>query len=347
MAPERVAHRRILASLGSVGVLWASAAVAQNTPPDYDFQFATIGATGNAAYQSSDRGQAQVNGRGSVSYSYRMSSLEVTTGQWVEFLNTFKGRTPNQYWKPSYVGPWGADGSASAGYRLRSDIPNAGMLPVFGITWRMAGMYCNWLNNGKSSALSSLLSGAYDTSTWGTTPGTREITDAPTHQAGAKYWIPTLDEQLKAFYYDPARYGAGQGGWWQYTNGSDAPGVSGLPGQGTTSLGVTSDGWWKIPLGAYPNSKSPWGLLDTSGGAAEWNEELYPGGGHPRERGYCSSAAGNTEPGADWIAYVSSADPDFAGCGLRIASDIPSPGTIMAFALPLVLRPRSARAHAR
>jgi uncharacterized protein (TIGR03382 family) len=30
-----------------------------------------------------------------------------------------------------------------------------------------------------------------------------------------------------------------------------------------------------IPLGSYPNTLTPWGLLDTSGGTAEWTEETF------------------------------------------------------------------------
>ena len=169
-------------------------------------------------------------------------------------------------------------------------------------------------------------------------------TDALTHKAGARYWIPTLDEQLKAVYYDPNRYGAGRGGWWQWANCSDSPGISGLPGVGQTSVGVDPFVADTIPLGAYPSSKSPWGLLDTSGGAPEWNEGAFPPGS-PRERGLLFSQAG-AGYGGDSIEGMNTADPLFSG-GLRIASDIPSPGTILILTLPLVPPRRSARVHTR
>ena len=53
--------------------------------PNYDFQWSTIGALGNAAYGGGPLGEFA--GRGSVAYSYRMSTLEVTSSQWLEYRN--------------------------------------------------------------------------------------------------------------------------------------------------------------------------------------------------------------------------------------------------------------------
>lgn len=118
---------------------------------------------------------------------------------------------------------------------------------------------------------------------------------------------------------------------------SDSPGVSGPPGIGTTSAGwrTDDDPWaaWEIPLGAYPQSVSPWGLLDTSGGADEWNEQIF-GPDYPRERGLMGSYAGDDAPA--WQFYdrawgAGSHGPDFASHeGLRIAAPVPAPGSIVA-----------------
>ncbi|MCA9274260.1 MAG: hypothetical protein KDA31_14590, partial [Phycisphaerales bacterium] len=61
-------------------------ATAQPAPPDYGFNFITIGDVGNAAYDGPDQ-RGVVTGRGSVDYEYRIARTEVTTGQFVEFLN--------------------------------------------------------------------------------------------------------------------------------------------------------------------------------------------------------------------------------------------------------------------
>lgn len=315
------------------------------TPPDYDFDFATVTALNNPSFQDpDDTTHSHAIGRGSVPYAYRISKLEVTTGQWVEFLNAYSSSaSPSPYF--DRFGPvlWGAYEdpyfSGPGTHWLLRDAPNAAMLPVGGISWRMAALYCNWLNNDKGSSLDTLTRGAYDTTTWGVKADHHTFTDELTHSPDAKYWIPTFDEQWKAIFYDPNRFGPGAGGWWKNSNRSDEPGISGFPGVGTTSAGVTDpdNPWiaWSIPLGAYPNSQSPWGLLDTSGGAREMNEEALPAD-QPRERGYHGAAAGeeifwwlDSPKGSGsrkpWIIDAEN--------GIRIVSAVPSPSgsTVLLF----------------
>lgn len=295
------------------------------------FDWATIGAVGNSAYT----GPGAKTGRGRVDYTYRISKLEITTSQWLEFTNTFSTQT-DQFNFTKY-GPlyWGATfdptyGGPGVRYRLRPGDPNAGMRPVGGISWRDAARYCNWLHNGKSSSLSSLVTGAYDTTTFGGNR-TTGYTDAATHLAGAKYWIPTFDELLKAMYYDPNRYGQAVGGWWNNMNRSDSPGIPGVPGVGTTSadLDLGNRLEWTIPLGAYSNVTSPWGLLDTSGGAAEWTED-WSGSLKHLDRRTLGAAAGDAVEIDDISFSIMNNDPDWLNSyqGLRIATSIPSPGTI-------------------
>jgi len=313
--------------------VFAAAALAQPAPPSYDFDFATIGSTGNAPWIGKDP-YGYAYGRGQVDYTYRISKLETTTAQWMEFVNTYSvlggqwthfadpigwGGEPD----PTYTGP-------GRRYRL-SGLPDAARLPVDGISWREAAMFCNWLHNEKSSAIAALQSGAYDTSTFGTNPN-HTFTDQLTHSPGAKYWIPTLDERLKAVYYDPNRHGPSVGGYWDFANMSDQPPVPGLPGQGTTSGGLLlpNSAEWEIPLGAYRDQVSPWGLWDTSGGTKEWLEEVLFSE-FPVERGLGGSFAGG--PGfqvVDRIYGLNSLSPDLGatGAGLRIASAVPVPGSI-------------------
>jgi len=325
-------------ALGGASGLLVPAALAQ-TPPDYGFSFATVGAVNNPAFTDTIYPfGSPVVGRGSVSYEYRISKSEISTAQWVEFLNTFASAAkPHPFWNVDGPVFWGAQQDTPIPFRHYALVPwypNAGQLPVGGITWHMAALYCNWLNNGKSSDPNSLITGAYDTRTWGYTGGPRNpFTDDPHHLSTATFWIPTLDESLKAMHYDKDRYGPGQGGWWRSMNKSDAPGTSGLPGVGTTSAGVTdpSDPFfaWHIPLGSYPQSQSPWGLLDTSGGTEEWTEETV---GVPDlfARLTIGSFAGNTGFRlSDDIESLGGGGPDnaFSTTGFRIASIVPAPAT--------------------
>lgn len=64
--------------------------MAQGADPS-GIQFVTVGAPGNPAYAGPDPGH-NVGGRGSVGYEYRIGLTEVTTGQWMEFMNAARAR---------------------------------------------------------------------------------------------------------------------------------------------------------------------------------------------------------------------------------------------------------------
>ncbi len=321
------------------------------TPPDYGYQFATIGAVNNPAFQDPTYPYPSHNlGRGSVSYEYRIAKTEVSTGQWVEFLNAFSNYSvPHPQWNTRFGAVfWGGyeAGTTPGGGTLFgvSSAPNAANFPVGGISWYMAALYCNWLNNGKSSDPNSLISGAYDTRTWGR-DAQGNLTDSPTHQPGAKYWIPTLDEALKADFYDPSKNN-GTGGWWKYNNTSDTRSISGPPGVGQTSAGYHPEDpftEWQIPLGAYPQTQSPWGLFDTSGGATEWTEETALAS-QPRERIFFGSSAGDYAD-EDNVYFDGSTEPQIAlsTVGFRIASAVPATSTCVVVGCGMVLSARRKR----
>ncbi len=331
------ASARLLACVFVVGS--APLARSQTVPPNYGFDFVTIGAPGNTPYVGPATYGQLVVGRGRVDYLYRISATEVSTIQWMTFLNTFAGTgTPPPHFDPYAWAHWGAQPDPAytgpgVQYRLRN-VPDAERLPVSGISYHMGMLFCNWLHNGKQLDPSSLISGAYDTTLVPLNPpppGPNQLL-FPTHLPGAKYWVPTLDEWVKAANYDPNRYGPGREGWWSYRNSSDQPGISGPPGIGTTSAGwedpLVSFGEWDIPLGAYPDSRSPWGLLDTSGGTDEWTEEISnPSLPHQTERYLFRPGAGNFGPlqFVEWIGAAYSGVAFAREGGLRIASAVPGP----------------------
>jgi hypothetical protein len=183
-------------------------------------------------------------------------------------------------------------------------------------------------------------------STFGTNPdGT--FTDQATRSPGARYWIPSLDEWLKAVHYDPNKNGPGQGGWWESPNGTDVPLIAGPPGIGQTSAG---DFDWPtypgdIPLGSYSDVLSPWGLWDVSGGAAEWTEETEAGPLH-WTRGLDGSYAGATGLSVlvDRADTFNISPPQVPGwAGLRIASAVPAPSGLVGFAIATLIFPRERR----
>jgi sulfatase modifying factor 1 len=318
----------------------AIAAGAQVTRQD-GLEFVSIGAPGNPTWRGTG---APVNdyaiGRGSVSYAYRIGRYEVTSAQWVEFLNAGLDRPSNDTlpWidTPAFWGGARTTPNNPNGFRWNVSAANA-MLPANGIGWRTAAMYCNWLTNDKRTDRAAFLTGAYDVSTFGYTPfGT--LTDQPTRSPTAKYWIPSLDEWIKAAHYDPNKSGTGQGGYWLFPITKDTPpayappGVQAIGGQG---LGQSSAGWesstypgfnpFAMPLGAYTNVMSPWGLFDTSGGTSEWTEEIIL---YSRLLGGSAIGLGPS----DRLGNFPGDDPSSGSFrnGFRIATHIPAPGAAMA-----------------
>jgi len=323
------ARMLVVAWVGSLGLVATTSG--QSPVPSYGHNFIPIGDPGNAPYGGGSFGHTE--GRGRVDYTYRIARTEITTAQWMEYANTFSTLPGNAFFtSPTH---WGAQTDPTyggPGRRWRAkNVKNWDMLPVAGISWQEAARYANWLHNGQSSDPASLETGAYDTSTWGVDPKTGFRTDGP-RLPGAKYWIPSLEEWLKAVHYDPDRNGPGDGGWWLYPNESDDPLKPGRPGQGQTMGGVQEPGFgqWDVPLEAYPEVASPWGLLDASGGAKELLEEwAHPE--RPREHFLNGSNAGSSgwvySDRADFLP--GSLDPtiELAGSGFRIAAAVPSSGT--------------------
>lgn len=327
-----------------------SAAWGQTPPPNYDFQFATVGNTGNAPIP--DEGLTQ--GRGRVDYAYRISKLEITTGQWLEFVNTYSTRSNDMAWfgAPTYWGAGLDDNYSGPGVRWKlNDAPQSSMRPVFGITWREAAQYCNWLCNRKAPTLAAIANGAYDTSTFGGQFSTG-YTDQATHNPNAEYWIPTLDEWLKAAHYDPNKNGDGVGGWWQSAGRTDTPLTPGLPGIGQTSAAY--DGFefgsleapTLVPLGAYADVTSAYGLWDCSGGTSEWTED-WLWGDQRQHRIIDGGKAGSPfweNRLFDTLTNFAAESPDSTfGYGFRIASSVPTPSSAMLAAAAASLIPRRRR----
>ncbi|GJQ30069.1 MAG: hypothetical protein HBSAPP03_19530 [Phycisphaerae bacterium] len=331
-------------------------ALAQPDPSGIDF--VTIGAPGNAAWDGTGitpDGDPRVIGRGSVGYEYRIGRTEVTTAQWVEFFNAAYDR-PQSDWLPHLFPPdhWGAVSTTpnTPGGRRWSVPAGNEMRAVGDISWRMAAMYCNWLHNDKSLDRTAFLNGAYDVSTFGF-QGTF-FTDQLTHHPSAKFWVPTLDEWLKAVHFDP-NANAGQGRWWLYPNGTDQRLAYGPPGVRARTefplgpdpngiLAQANGGWdsqdfpgynpFTVPLGAYPDATSPFGLLDVAGGTREWTEYVFlTNGTWPTGRGFDGSAW-TTGFGLDRIYAPGGDFPNTAtfDYGFRVASAVPSAGACFSLA---------------
>lgn len=344
-----VAAPALMTALALLPALLAAPALAG--PADSLFDWVTITGPGNRGY---DRQTVNpfLTGRGRVDYEYRIARTEVSTQQYLDFVNTFATQSDalaDLIGEPSH---WGAErdpGYAGPGrrYRLRTDVANAGLLPLIGVSWHEAAYYINWLNNDLSADPSAIADGAYDISTFDTNPADG-FTDQDARHPTARYFLPTWDESLKAFHWDPNKDGPGQGGWWIYNDASDTQPIGGPPGIGETSANWFDDDRgprpaWETPLGSY-KTRTPWGLIDASGGGAEWTESWVDTGipGDTSGRYLMGNPAGILGQSDD--ATFSPGFAPVAGffSSFRVAATIPTQHTLvcLVMAVPLAARRR-------
>ena len=186
----------------------------------------TVGAPGNRAALPSEMGyglsQVPPN-MGRVDYTFSIGRTHLTKGQWTAFLNAYApfheaagGVRGDHTMATGYW--WNPNTSQPANYH-----PNHGDEGGAHImSWHMAARFANWLHHGAPEASkashATFSTGAYETSTFGQTAtlpnGTIVYTEQWRRSEGARFWIPSLDEWIKAAHYDPDRYGEGQEGYW-------------------------------------------------------------------------------------------------------------------------------------
>lgn len=343
---------RVLRPLAIITSLTLATGAAFAQPDPSGIEFVTITHAGNAPWPGAGFPGDVAVGRGRVDYEYRIGKYEVTTSQWTEFFNASFDRPANDR-LPYLIPPtfWGAVATTpnTPGGRRWAVPAGNEMMPVGDISWRMAAMYANWLHNDKRTDRAAFMNGAYDVSTFGFgTPF--GFSDQLTRNPDAKYWIPTWDEWLKAAHYDPNKVGGA--GWWMFADGSDDFPVYGPPGVLVNGQPTEANAGWDrlsfpgyepfaVPLGAYPDAASPWGLLDVAGGTSEWTEEVMYTAGIPTARrfdgSYWSTLSGPASI-SDRVIASGGDFPSLAGydLGFRIASSVPAVGPCALFA-PLAL----------
>ena len=309
---------------GVVGVLAAVAVTSADDPPDYGFDWVTIGAPGNRAVNHDEAPRFDGWGSiGAVGHEYRMTRTEITVGQWFEFVQAYAPYWDGVPWDTVLTGFW--IGWTGSEYQM---VPGAERYPAT-MSWRNAARYCNWLHNGQVNEEWAFEDGAYDASTF-YQDDQGNWHDQRAHHPGARYWIPTLSEWVKGAYYDPDRYGPGQEGYWTYPDGGEDILISGYPiDGGETNAGITGLEMMDMDVGSYPHVQSPWGLLDASGGAREWTETA--GTSQPLTR-YTKGSRAGWPPDFYWIDdlidSIGPAIPANGGGGIRLASPVPEPGIL-------------------
>jgi len=316
---RHVARVRVLAA-ALVFVAFAfgvpASAVAGVMPPDYGIQWSTVGGGVNRPANAQELAGSPWQGGLTfpfepVAQDFRISKTEITNTQWLGFYRAYIQFNPT----PAASISGGDIRVLNGVVRI---VPGREQWPAT-MGWEFAARYANWLHNGMAMTAQAFEQGVYDTSTF-----FRDENGVNHHQVdrapGAKFWIPTFSEWVKAAYWDPSKDN-GAGGYWRYPNTSDTQLVAGLPGTpGAQTSAGTQEG---IPVGSYPDVRSPWGLLDVSGGVRELTSTLL---GDPQRNGVFTSPTGviSSPPEFDQLGWFRTGGFSSEFAGLRIASSIPS-----------------------
>jgi hypothetical protein len=184
----------------------------------HGMEFVTITVPGNPTRPGvSDPGTL---GSGRVTQPFAISRFEADNALW----RHFSGAVATVAARVGFV-PF-------VQYPIITSGPNQQMMPVGGVSWRTAAMFCNWLHNDRQVSLAALSSGAYDIGTFG--GNDNGFTDQLAASPGARFRMPTLNESLVASHYDPNGTsnpdGSTSSRWWGYNTTSDTAPVYGPPG---------------------------------------------------------------------------------------------------------------------
>ena len=259
---------------------------------------------------------------GAVDYAYNIGTYEVTSAQYVEFLNAVAAADPYglynaNMWSSQHgckiqrSNSWG-----SYTYSVAADRANR---PVAYVSWYDAARFCNWLTTGDTEL------GVY------TFAGISSIANILDHETAAQtlgktaWFIPTEDEWYKAAYH---KNDGVTGNYWDFPTGTNNTPSNDLinPDPGNHANYLDENDWshtiggpyYTTEVGEFENSGSPYGTFDQGGNLLEWNETLFSGSSRSLRGGHwdhppvvleASHRYGSREP-----SY------EVGGIGFRVAS---------------------------
>ena len=257
--------------------------------------------TGEASGNDGSLGPARVCG--AVDYKYDMAKFEVTSGQYVEFLNAvavtdayglYNANMPDT--SSGVQGPDIVQSGSPGSYTYTVHSTRADR-PVCYVSWGDAARFVNWLHNGQPTGAQDLTTtedGAYYLN--GATSDAQ--LNAVTRESDWKWALPTEDEWYKAAYH---KNDGDTGNYWDYatrnnigdvdpgfitdgdllsgpltpfTDGSVDPGnYATWDGDGgQDGLGPFA---YRTEVGEWENSGSAYGTFDQVGNLYEWTEEVH------------------------------------------------------------------------
>jgi formylglycine-generating enzyme required for sulfatase activity len=284
-------------------------------------ELVTVGDPGNAA---------DTNGFGAVAYLFQIGKYEVTTAQYVEFLNAKAKADPDgNLWNNDMDKSRSGEGprceirrSGEKGSYRHTVAPEFANRPVNFVSFWDAGRFCNWLHNGQGDGDTE--DGAYTLKGYRGRDG-RKVQRNP----GARWFIPSEDEWYKAAYYDPHKPGGP--GYWDYPTRSDAQPNRDFAGTNAANYyagGFLDPAHPFTEAGAFSRSSGPYGTFDQAGNVFEWTDSTPTGLVPPFLRcfwgGSADSADGGRNIRAPNLHLHSNSDAAFVG--FRVAGA--APGTL-------------------
>jgi len=280
----------------------------------------SVGNTGNYSDPATSHG--------SVHYNYKISKYEVTTGQYLEFLNAVaKTDTYGLYSEYMWTEPLGCkiQQNGSAGnYNYTIGTGGAADNPVNFVDWGSAARFANWLRNGQKTGLQDNTT-TEDGSYYLNGATTDAELAAITRKAGASWVIPTEDEWYKAAYH---KNDGNTDHYYLYPTSHDSTPSNAIV---NPDPGNNANSWrnGNVAVGTFENSGSPYGTFDQGGNVAEWTEAVTinspPNPSTRRLRG--GHAGGNTQNMKSSEFYASPPTTQSWGAGIRLAF-VPEPGSI-------------------
>jgi formylglycine-generating enzyme required for sulfatase activity len=218
------------------------------------------------------------NGRGAVGYVFEIARTEVTNAEYAEFLNaTARVDRYGLYRNDMGTGIGGGiDRLGPSGAFRYVTKPGWGERSVNYLTWFALARMANWYHYGRPRTGRSEAgttegdgaTGAYDTRAFDRTAFDRSMLH---RNPGARYFIPTDDEWVKA------AYQGADGRFWKYPFQSDIS----EPGSSNSISGERmGEGppFYVSQAGAYAHAPSFWGTVQQGGNLWEWTEDWRPEG---------------------------------------------------------------------
>ena len=221
-----------------------SAALTATVSATITLDMIAIGNVGNAADTTT---------YGSVSYAYDIGKTEVTTAQYVAFLNA-TASTVDTYGLYNVgmatMGGIGVGISRTTGGSTNftySVTGGGGNRPVAFVSWFDAARFSNWMTTGQGTTTET---GSY------TLAGAVSGSTVARNNLWGAYYIPTEDEWYKAAYYNP-----GTSTYSLFPNGQAT--IATTDANYASAVGTTTN------VGAYINDPSPYGTFDQGGNVRE------------------------------------------------------------------------------